>query len=68
MRVSSAEELRHLRDNGLVLDQMVGSLEQMHQFVHDLRQVPGLKVVVNHMGNPDARPGGEYVLEECWQA
>ncbi len=64
----SIEELRHLRDNGLVLDQMAGSLEQMHQFIYDLRQVPGLRVVVNHMGNPDARPGGECVLNECWQS
>ena len=60
----SVEELRHLRDNGLVLDHMAGSLEQMHQLVYDLRQVPGLRVVVNHMGNPDARPGGECVFED----
>lgn len=55
----SIEELRHLRDNGLVLDQMVVSSEQMQRFVEDLREVPGLRVVVNHMGRPNGGDGGE---------
>lgn len=55
----SVEELRHVRDNGLVLDQMVVSLQQMQRFVEDLREVPGLRVVVNHMGRPNGGDGGE---------
>lgn len=53
------EELRHLRDNGLVLDQMTESLGQMCTFIEDLRAVPGLRVVINHMGHPNAGDGGE---------
>jgi L-fuconolactonase len=55
----SVEELRHLRDSGLVLDQMAGSSEQMNQFIKDLREVPGLRVVVNHLGHPHTGDGGE---------
>jgi L-fuconolactonase len=56
----SIEELRHLRDSGLVLDHMVGPKhENINQFLEKLKQVPGLRVVLNHMGQPNKGDGGE---------
>jgi hypothetical protein len=56
----SIEELRHLRDSELVLDHMVGPKhENINQFLEKLKQVPGLRVVLNHMGQPNKGDGGE---------
>lgn len=48
----SLPELTHLRDSGLQLDHIGGPPSAINELCAQLRQVPGLRVVINHMAQP----------------
>jgi L-fuconolactonase len=48
----SVVELTHLRDSGLQLDHIGGPPDAIHELCEQLRLVPGLRVVINHMAQP----------------
>ena len=52
----SVHELRHLRDRGLQLDHIGGPNESVRALLAQLEQVPQLRVVINHMGQPGQTP------------
>ena len=64
----SVEELRHLRDSGLALDQMGGPPDRVQAFLSKLEHVPGLRVILNHMGVPGVAPGVAAQPSADWVA
>ena len=48
----SVAELTHLRDSGLQLDHIGGPPASIRDLCRQLKYVPGLRVVINHMAQP----------------
>jgi L-fuconolactonase len=48
----SVAELTHLRDSGLQLDHIGGPPASIYDLCRQLKDVPGLRVMINHMAQP----------------